>query len=1029
MRVRCWLPSLLTFACVLFGVRFADASEDTKGMPLGHSTLAVVASVRADGPAARAGLKPGDVVVSLNRTSNPPLEALLAHRYEAENHLETNLGVKRGASSLVATLGPGNWGCEFRADLSRDALKRYESAEAALDSDRNWEAGQRDWEALAEDCHRTGWPEISQWLRLELGKALRGARRWHAARTCMTRITSTPSTIRYWGYAATIQIAHTYRAEGHLEQAAAFYVQARNQAQASGSERRVAGALTSLFGFEWDRGRLAEARNLAEAYLALQERLDPGSLGVAASYNSLGAVASAQGDLVTGRRLMLQALAIQQRHAPNGQGAAFCYNNLGNGAFDQGDLAAAREYYLQAFAILERLSPDSHDVSLALNNLGNVARELGELKPARDYLTRALQLQERKQPDSLALALTLNNLGETTARLGDLTAAQAMLRRALLIRERLAPEGLDAAWSLQALGDVARDLGDLNASRESHTRALGIRERLAPNSFFVAESLRGLAKTEARAGQGALAKTLFARAVDALEAQRARVGGEASKSSFTAVHQAFYSDLIAAYLDADQPEKALETLERSRARAFLEMLATRSIDLKGELPEALRNRQEDLARLRRTLSGRLAKASLKTNPKDVEAWRSELLRLPQQEDALAEEIRKASPRLAALMDPKPLSFSDLVKTLEVDSLLLAYAVGEKESYLFTLRRIPGKATRPAFKTFRLPFGKQALEARVKAFRELLGPKAALGSQAQAWKSAARELFATLLAPAARDLDACRRIVLLPDGPLHLLPFGALIPGNGSRPLGFRKPIRIEPSMTAYRELKAENAAKTRRWTGFGDPLYAGAERSEPLRGALEQLKTRGFALGPLPGTREEVTRIAGIFGPSGQVRLGGEATKASVRDLARSATYLHFACHGVIDSEFPMHSALALSPDLASGDDGLFQAWEIIQDLKLDADCVVLSACETGLGRIQGGEGILGLTRAFFYAGARSTVVSLWPISDESTSTLMEAFYREILAGAPRDLALLRAQRSLARHPAFAHPFFWAAFGLHGRAD
>jgi CHAT domain-containing protein len=147
-----------------------------------------------------------------------------------------------------------------------------------------------------------------------------------------------------------------------------------------------------------------------------------------------------------------------------------------------------------------------------------------------------------------------------------------------------------------------------------------------------------------------------------------------------------------------------------------------------------------------------------------------------------------------------------------------------------------------------------------------------------------------------------------------------------------------------------------------------------------------------------------------------------------------------MDSEFPMNSALVLTApqppdpkDLAAiGDnrkDGLLQAWEIIQDLRVRSGCVVLSACETGVGKVLGGEGIMGLTRAFSHAGAESVVVSLWPISDESTALLMEAFYREVLAGAPRDVALMRAQIELAGSKRYSHPFFWAAFELHGRPE
>jgi CHAT domain-containing protein len=278
-----------------------------------------------------------------------------------------------------------------------------------------------------------------------------------------------------------------------------------------------------------------------------------------------------------------------------------------------------------------------------------------------------------------------------------------------------------------------------------------------------------------------------------------------------------------------------------------------------------------------------------------------------------------------------------------------------------------------------------------------------------------------------------------------MPDGKKLPKDLERkPLGLQRPIIIEASMTVYAELKARSVktAGTAKlsWMGFGDPTYASTQKGGEPRGELGGLKTRGYDLGPFPGTRKDIATIAALFGPKGRALLGAEATEAAVRALPEETPYVHFACHGLIDAAFPMNSALALSAPAAEGQkdvaeigdnrkDGLLQAWEIIQDVKLDSDCVVLSACETAGGKIFGGEGIIGLTRAFFYAGARSAVVSLWTISDESTAILMEAFYREVLAGAPRDVALQRAQTRLATSDKYAHPFYWAAFQVHGRAE
>jgi CHAT domain-containing protein len=364
--------------------------------------------------------------------------------------------------------------------------------------------------------------------------------------------------------------------------------------------------------------------------------------------------------------------------------------------------------------------------------------------------------------------------------------------------------------------------------------------------------------------------------------------------------------------------------------------------------------------------------------------------LPQEEAALAEEIRQASPRLAALEYPIPLGYSGIVKALEPGTLLIAYAVAEERTHLFALLR--SRSGKASLRTAILPVGRGEIERRVRLLRSQLGLNAASRADSQAWKKSAETLFALLLAPAGREIAACKHILLLPDAALHLLPFSVLTPaekqrprGLAAKPLGLQKPLSVQPSLTVYASLQADRPCSATpgeaTWAGFGDPLYPVGDPDggrEPVDSA-----DGGFLLHPLPGTKEEVLSISALFGgPRSRVFLGREANENAVRTLPRETKYLHFACHGLIDADFPLNSALALSPapsseplDAASRDDhrrdGFLQAWEIIQDLRLDSECAVLSACETGPGKVLGGEGIMGLTRAFFYAGARSVVVSL----------------------------------------------------------
>jgi CHAT domain-containing protein len=347
------------------------------------------------------------------------------------------------------------------------------------------------------------------------------------------------------------------------------------------------------------------------------------------------------------------------------------------------------------------------------------------------------------------------------------------------------------------------------------------------------------------------------------------------------------------------------------------------------------------------------------------------------------------------------------------------------------------------------------------------------------QAASRELYSTLLGPVADQIAASERLLILPDGPLHVLPFAALVreDGGAGQYLAQWKPIHVALSATVFAELKqrrrptSENDAPQPpiQFAAFGDPVYpqnlakakaqavaalptttkpnalSDAPRGDPIvRSAAE----RGvFDWSPLPYSRREVEGIARLF-PAGTTRifLGPEALEERVKSLDPQTRILHFAAHGYTDEHLPSSSFIALTiPEDSPGnagperDNGLLQVWEIFERVRLDADLVVLSACDSGRGEEQGGEGLIGLTRAFQYAGARTVLASLWSVNDQATSELMIRFYKHLRAGMPKDLALQAAQRELIAGPIevtnekgerevhdWSAPYYWAGFQLYG---
>jgi CHAT domain-containing protein len=216
--------------------------------------------------------------------------------------------------------------------------------------------------------------------------------------------------------------------------------------------------------------------------------------------------------------------------------------------------------------------------------------------------------------------------------------------------------------------------------------------------------------------------------------------------------------------------------------------------------------------------------------------------------------------------------------------------------------------------------------------------------------------------------------------------------------------------------------------GFGDPAYPPA--TSPAGPALTRARTAGLSLHALPATRAEVEALRALASDA-RLWTGAGATEANAKAIPRDTRFVHFACHGYLDERLPLESGLALAMPAGggnAGDNGFLQAWEVFEGLRIDADQVTLSACQTGLGRDMAGEGLLGLTWAFLYAGARSVMASLWEVADASTADLMTRFYRHLAAGIPRAEALRRAQVELLRRRTTASPYYWAAFTLIGHA-
>ena len=842
----------------------------------------------------------------------------------------------------------------------------------------------------------------------------------------------------------------------------------------------VAMSLNNLAMQALNQGRIDDGERLFRRSLAIHEAMAEPSIALAQTLNNLGVVAFYRGDLAGAEACHRRALEVKQEIAPDSLSVATSFNNLGNIATERGDLALAEASHRRALGIRQRLAPGSTDEAMSLNNLGHVAENRRDFAAAQGWFSRALEVYANLGAENVHVATIMENLGRALLEQGDDAAAEAWQRRAVELKTRIAPASLELAQGWGNLAAVLRERGDLDGAEQLLVSALQLQEEEAPHSLHRAKTLHQLALVARDRGEAAemeglsrrglelvvelapgstleaelrqlLAATLratgrrdeaadcLARAVDALEGQAGRLGGsEEDLIRFRESMIDVYRDYLDLLVNLGRPEESFHVLERSRARGFLTMLAERDLVFTRDLPAGLElERRETNVRYRRLLE-QLAILPGDAPAEERSRLEEELEEVRRGQLEIRGRIRAAAPELAALQYPEPLDLAATAAVLEPSTLLLAFAEGNGRSFLFAL----GPGTH-GLAVYPIAVDQTALGEMVGSFRGRIQAGRG-GGRLEALRPLAVRLAEALVAPVAGRLAEAERVVVLPIGALHLLPFAALAGSDATagRWLVEDRPVSVVASATVLAELVKQRRARSAvRVAAFGDPDYGqddpAAFGEAPTRGS----EPPGGRLAPLPATRLEVAILAGTFPDTAAIWLGADATESRVRALDKRWTIVHFATHGLVDERFPLDSALALSVprDRASGeDDGRLQAWEIFEQVRLDADLVTLSACSTALGQDVAGEGILGLTRAFQYAGARSVLASLWSVADLSTAAFMRSFYGALKAGQTKDVALQTAQLDLIHGRAalgdgassagqdWSHPFHWAAFELIG---
>jgi CHAT domain-containing protein/tetratricopeptide (TPR) repeat protein len=818
--------------------------------------------------------------------------------------------------------------------------------------------------------------------------------------------------------------------QGDLRAALGFYQQALDAFQRAGEQGFwKANVLHNLAGVYIGLGEpdaaLASHRQVLELQRALGDRR-----GEARTLHNLGVLYGNLGEFGQALEAYTPALALFHQSGDRLWEAALLHNR-GVAYSGLGDFERSLADLEQALAI-HREAGDRRGEVLTEISLGHTLLRSGQIARARDLGRRAAGVA----------AAAANRRGEMLARLlvakadvaaGEPAAALAELPQALGLARLLEDQAVEV-WILQLTGEAHLALRQPEKAAQVLGEAVE-RARAVKAPTWTIEALTGLARAQRRLGRPEEARARVEEALLLIETLRTLETDPDLRALFLAAQRAAFEleiDLLME-LDRRQPGKgyageALEASERAHARSLLDLLQEARADIREGVDPRLRDRERILLARLNAKAGQ--QAELMSRPVTAErrqAAEGEVRAVLDELAAVEVEIRKSSPRYAALTRPPLATSAEIRGLLDGETLLLEYSLGEERSFLWVVDA--GSVT-----GFELP-PRGRIEAAARAVYDRL---AVLTPGDDRFEPAARTLSRMVLGPVAGRLGK-RRLVVVADGELQYVPFGALpIPEAGREAGGFvplltRHEIVDAPSASAV----ALQRRLVRRATAPGgvavlaDPVFAPDDpRVAPGAGPRSAAPTRAASFLRLPWTRREAEAIAAVV-PAGRslLALDFRASRATALspDLA-GYRIVHFATHGIIDSRTPALSGLMLSRVGERGEplDG-FLGLRDIYNLRLGADLVVLSGCETALGKEVRGEGLVGLTQAFLYTGARQVVASLWRIEDRATAELMSRFYRGLLVeGRPPAAALRLAQLALRDDRRWRSPYYWSGFVLQG---
>lgn len=886
------------------------------------------------------------------------------------------------------------------------------------------------------------------------------------------------------GEAATISnIGVVYSNFGDYAKALDYNNQALTIRREVGDRR---GEAITLNNIALDAKSLGQYRSALDNYsraLALQEQLGD-RRGQAITTENIAQVYHVLGEYQKALEYSTRAL-LMKRDIGDRAGEATSLGNLGSRYEALGEYEDALDLYTRSLDIRREIG-DRRGQSLVLNGMCHLYGRVGEYRKAFEYCNQSLQMR-RELGDRAGQATVLANIALIYRSLGEHHKAIDSYNESLEISRALGTKQ-DEAVALNGVALTYHLLGQYRKALDTYRAALAL-FRSVGHKEYESIALLGIAVSERDLGNFESAKTHVDEALSIIESLRAKLAIPDFRSSYLGSRQNAYRLYVDVLMQlhkrapaAGYDALAVQAAERGRARTLLETLNEERVAVRRGADTKLIERERDLQnRLNARAAYQLRLLSGEHTKEQADLVERDLHDLTAQYRQLQAEIRMTSPQYAALTQPRPIGIDEIrTQLLDRDTLLLEYALGNERSYVFCVAQ-------DSIATVELPKG-DAIEKAARRFYELLtarNQRIKFETPAErhrrvtetdtALAHSSTELSRMLLKPVADRLGK-KRLLIVADGALQYIPFGALPspstdrerPSAGSASIS-RRPLILDhevvciPSASTLAVLRAEIAGRRpaeKTIAVIADPVFSAddlrlaqakekrgdstvaaarfaargeteAVTSELTRAVRDVAPEESFSLPRLPFTREEAKAIAALVPASQRIEafdFRASRANATSSELGKYRI-VHFATHGLLNSTRPELSGLVFSlvDENGQSQDGFLRAHEIY-NLELPADLVVLSACRTGLGKDIRGEGIVGVTRAFMYAGAARVMVSLWDVNDQATANLMARFYQGMLG--PKRLspaaALRAAQMWMSKDKRWSAPYFWAGFILQG---